>query len=383
MDFINKANLPTLFTEWTLRALRDGVYYGVIQKAAKGTFSVIDLPYDYCSSNFKDEQGRDVIEFDLSYFNTIFDETKRQQALNGYPTEIAEAYYDWKENRRKSSYYFIPSDIGICFPFLTGAPLLLNMIPSIMQHEEAVETELIRGKEETKKILVQEMPHLSDGRLVFEPEEVAEMHAGTVAMMRGDPNISVLTSYGQVSAITAKSSADNVSSLLEGFLENIYSEAGISKEIFSSSSTAGLTACLNNSTSLMMYFADKMANVISLLLNKLFGNTNLSFKYIILPVTQHNKDNYIKTALSLATTGYSFIVPAVALGINQKDLCDLKDLETQVLKLEDKLKPLSTAFTQTSKSADSDSDSETGRPELGDDEKSEKTVANREALARQ
>jgi len=59
---------------------------------------------------------------------------------------------------------------------------------------------------------------MSDGRLVFEPPEAEEMHRGAVGMLKGNPNISVLTSYADVEAITSKTSSDtqnnNVSKML-------------------------------------------------------------------------------------------------------------------------------------------------------------------------
>jgi hypothetical protein len=80
----------------------------------------------------------------------------------------------------------IPSDIGICFPMLDGRPFFLNVIPSTIKYDEAVATEQEREKEEIRKILVQKIPHLNDGRLLFEPDEAEEMHRGAVGMVRNN-----------------------------------------------------------------------------------------------------------------------------------------------------------------------------------------------------
>ena len=37
-------------------------------------FVILDLPAEYCRSNFRDFHGNDVIEFNVLYFNTIIDE---------------------------------------------------------------------------------------------------------------------------------------------------------------------------------------------------------------------------------------------------------------------------------------------------------------------
>jgi hypothetical protein len=62
---------------------------------------------------------------------------------------------------------------------------------------------------------------------LFEPDEVAEMHTGTVQMMKGNKNVSVLTSYGQVDAIVAKTGAEQ-HTLIEKSEHNIYAQAGVS-----------------------------------------------------------------------------------------------------------------------------------------------------------
>jgi hypothetical protein len=51
----------------------------------------------------------------------------------------------------------------------------------------------------------------------------------------------------------------------------------------------------------------------------------------------------------------------------------VKDLENQVLKLNDRLKPLATAYTQSAKSPSTSTD-EGGRPELKESQKTEETI---------
>jgi len=47
-------------------------------------------------------------------------------------------------------------------------------------------------------------------------------------MMKGNKNVSVLTTYADVDAIVSKTTNDNSSSTLEKMMQNIYSEAGVS-----------------------------------------------------------------------------------------------------------------------------------------------------------
>ena len=71
-------NLPVFLTDCATRALIDGCYYGVIVQLDKQNFSVLDLPSGYCQTRYKDLNGDDLIEFDVSYFNSIVDLTAKE-----------------------------------------------------------------------------------------------------------------------------------------------------------------------------------------------------------------------------------------------------------------------------------------------------------------
>jgi hypothetical protein len=94
-----------------------------------------------------------------------------------------------------------------------------------------------------------------------------------------------------------------------------------------------------------MYLAHKFERFITNAVNDKFANGNISFRYMILPISEHNEQKYIDTTFKMANSGFSYIVPAIAQGFTQRDFINLKDLENDVLKLGEKMKPLSSAFT--------------------------------------
>lgn len=397
VDFVERAKLASLLTECSIRALRDGCYYGIIQTNDKSSFALLDLPVSYCTSRFKDIFGNDIIEFNTQYFDKITDKEKREQALETFPKVISRHYRRWNKNKVKTSWVIIPSDIGVCFPFLDGRPLFLNVIPATIQYDDAVDTERERALEEIRKIIVQKIPHLTDGGLLFEPEEAEEIHRGTVGMMKPNKNVSVLTTYADVDAIVSHTAADSVSNNLEKMVQNIYYEGGVSKEMFASTGSAALETSIKNDTALMMILGNKYSTFISNLVNELFANANVSFKYTILPITYYNESTYITDSFKLAQSGYSFILPALALGFSQRDIGNIKDLENDVLKLGEKLIPLSSAYTQSAAAQEQDLTKtqdegkaktnevgeEGGRPELKEGEKSPKTMENEKSLEKQ
>jgi hypothetical protein len=152
----------------------------------------------------------------------------------------------------------------------------------------------------------------------------------------------------------------------------------------------------------MMYLANKFSRFITNVLNDNFANGNITFKYQIMPITYYNTESYIDSSFKLLGSGYSALLPALAFGLTQKDLVNVKDLENDVLKLGDRLKPLSTSYTQSNSDSDKDKESdeekgdenapktepvdtnpeEGGRPKKKEEDKAEKTHVNEESLDR-
>ena len=375
MDYVDKMNLQTIFVEWAQKILVDGCFYGVVSRVDKLHFAVLALPTAYCQTRFKDVAGNDIIEFDVSYFDTITNEDNKKAALAAYPDFIVSAYKKWDKRKLKSKWIIIPSDIGICFPMLDGRPFFISVIPASIQYDQAVDTEQEREKEEIRKILIQKVPHLNDGRLLFEPEEAEEMHRGAVGMVRSNSNTTVLTTYADVDAIVSRTSSENSSNSLEKMQQNIYGQAGVSGEIFAATGGNTTETSIKYDTAIMMYLANKFARFITNVINDNFANSNISFKYTILPVTHQNEAKYIDSSYKLASSGYSLIIPALAQGLSQKDLVNIKDLENDVLGLTDKLIPPKTSFTDTGEGGD-----EGGRPTKSTDEKKDQTLKNEQSI---
>jgi hypothetical protein len=65
-----------------------------------------------------------------------------------------------------------------------------------------------------------------------------------------------------------------------------------------------------------MYLATKFARFVTNIVNQNFANSNINFKYTILPITHQNEAKYVDSSYKLATAGYSLILPALALGLN-------------------------------------------------------------------
>ena len=372
LNFIDNAKLPKLFTHIAIKALRDGCYYGVIQEVTDKSISILDLPVYRCRSRFKDTNGNDIIEFDVTYFDTIHDKEYKKKALAAYPKEVVNYYRRYKNRKVNNPWCYISPSVGICMSLLENdAPMFLNIIAAELEYDDAKDINRERDLEEIRKILVQRIPHLQDGGLLFEPDEALEMHKGAVDMTKKNENLSVLTTYADVDAVVSKTSNDNALNSVDKALTNIYAEAGSSSQLFGTDSNLSLSTSITNDMALMMILARKLEVFITSIVNERYGNSNVTFTYKILPISYYNQKEYAETSLKLANSGYSFLLPALAMDISQRDLTDIKDLENDGLKLKEKLQPLSTAYTETGN---------VGRPEKDAQDKSAKTIANEESL---
>ena len=371
VSFLDTAELPTLFTRFAIRALRDGTYYGIISSVSNKGLVILDLPTSYCRSNYIDSDGNDVLEFNVLYFDSIADEVIKENTLSVYPDEISNWYRRYKKGK-VTCWCPVPSELAIYLPLIDGIPTFLELIPAVLDYEESKAINKARDLNEIRKIIVQKIPHLQDGGLLFEPDEAEYIHKGTVNMLQDDSNVSVLTTYADVDAIVAHSNNDNALNSVDKALKNIYAESGSSSQLFGTDSNLSLETSINNDMALMMSFVKRVDALLTRIINDKFGKSEVSFIYQTLPISYYNESKYIENSLKLANSGYSFIIPSLALGISQGELLNIKDLENDVLKLGDKLIPLSTSYTQSGNSP--------GRPALSPEEKSEKTVANEISL---
>ncbi len=374
LDYVEAMKLQTLLTYITEKVLVNGIYYGVILSGDKNGFTVMDLSYTYCRTRAKDWLGNDIIEFNVSYFDTITDKDAKEYSLKIFPKVIVSYYKKWKKGLipKGDPWVIIPTNMSLCFYMFDFKPFFLTVILAAINYDNAVETDRERELEEIRKIIVQKIPHLADGGLLFEPEEAKIIHNGTVNMMKGNKNVSVLTTYADVDAIVSKTTNENTTNNLEKNIQNVYSQAGVSSQLFAATGNLSIEISIKNDTALMMFLANKFSNFISYLLNDKYSNGNLSFKYTIFPITYYNESNYISDSMKLAQGGYSFLLPALAQGFTQRDLANIKEIENNVLKLRDLLIPLESSYTQSS--------SDVGRPSLQDDQKSDKTIANEISL---
>lgn len=376
LDFSESFNVPLIAQHCAIKTLVDGAYYGFLVDNGKGEVTMQDLPFEFCRTRFKNSKNVDIVEFNVTYFDRIIDKEKRNQCIDNFPKSVRKAYNAYK-NSNKSKWYAFKEGEGIYFNIIEEKPMMLNIIPAVIDFGDYRKIEKEKDQQEIKKILVEKIPSSQD-KLLFEPEEAAAIHNGVVEMLKGNKDIDVLTTYADVQLKDMQDSRQTISNNLEKIEKSIYSESGTSKQIFSADTNLSLEKSIANDLSLMMIFARKFSNWFEFIINSKFSNSSIYFNFEILPISYYNEKDYEDRALKSAQYGFSFILPAIASGISQRDLLDIKDLEINLLKLDQVLIPLKSSHTESNKESNGATD-EGGRKALPEDEKSDRTIENIES----
>lgn len=343
--FANNFQIERKCSLFAKDVLVKGAYFGLLHNNGD-SIAIQDLPFAYCRSRFKNTKDVDIIEFDMKFFDNIRDAALRIEILKTYPKIIQKAYQKYK-NGKGERWVFIPDNMGIYFKFFDESPFFLDLIPLLDDLEDYKEMDKSRNKLALDRILVQQVK--TDGmNLVFETDEAEVMHEGAVNMLSNNDNLDVLTTYNNVELLDLSGNNDN-NTKIKDVQELIYESAGVSKELFSATTDAGLTYSLNNDLSMMMVLGLSFAQFFSVLIDGKFGNTNLGFKMIILPISQYNAKDYTAHAKDMAAFGYSLLTPVAGTGMNQANLVDLKTVENDLLELDKALIPLQSSYTQSGK----------------------------------
>lgn len=245
------------------------------------------------------------------------------------------------------------------------------------------------------------MPISSNGELVFQLEEVADIHASVAAMLKDTDTVDVLTTFGdtELENLQDSSAASQSVDRIEKYKKNAWDALGRGEILFSATNSSSLAYSIKKDETLMTAYLNIYQTWIKFLINNKFARNNLTFDFEILPITVFNRQDMQQSYFRGAQYGYSKMFAGVAMGIKQMDQLSLMNFENDLLEMSSKMIPLQSSYTTSGKTiTEEQKKSETsvkkttstqrvqditntgGRPELPDEQKSEKTQANIQAM---
>jgi len=146
------------------------------------------------------------------------------------------------------------SEGGIVFCFAEDTtPLLIASIPELAKMKDAVAREEKRDENELYKLLIHKMPIDSNGHLVFELEEIAQIHDGISRMLKDLDTVDVLTALGDVTleSLQESSAATQANNRIEKYSDNAWDALGSSKLFFNADNSSSLAYVIKRLESIM------------------------------------------------------------------------------------------------------------------------------------
>lgn len=395
LTYLDKFEAKKFFGDVALKVIKNGCYYGYLI-ARDGTVVVQELPPKYCRSRFM-VNGQPVVEFNMKYFNDMFtDAEQRMRMLKVFPPEFEKGYKLYKQGKLKpdfpgdeSGWYLL--EIGSVVKFnLNGEdfPPFIAVIPAIIDLDAAQDLDRRKMQQQLLKIIIQKMPIDKNGDLVFDVDEAQQLHNNAVQMLSKAIGIDVLTTFADVEvADMADNKTSTTTDDLEKVERTVYNEAGVSQMQFNTDGNIALEKSVLNDEASMWNLIQQFETFLNVLLipyNR--SPKKVTYRAQILPTTIYNYKDLAKQYKEHTQLGYSKMLPQVALGQSQSAVLATAYFENDILDLVNVFIPPLMSSTMNAdvlnrKQNNAESGDGAGRPEKEDDEKSTKTIQNKESMS--
>lgn len=403
--YIDKFNVKKFFGEVALKVMRHGCYYGY-RIDGPDYSRVQELAPKYCRSRFK-VNGKPAVEFQMKYFDEEFkDIDTRLRILNMFPQEFKKGYLAYREGKLPPQFtgdapgwYLL--DPLFAFKFNINdedCPPFASVIPHLIDLEAAQELDRKKMAQKLVKILIQKMPLDKNGDLIFDIDEAQQLHNNAVKMLGKAIGIDVLTTFAdvEVADLADRASVTSIDEL-EKVERTVYNESGTAQNLFNTDGNIALEKSIlddeANVYNLLLQFEEFLNDMVKHLMSEK-SKKKMYFKVQILPTTIYNYKDMSKLYKEQAAMGYSKQLAAIALGQSQAMFLANTQFENEILDVSSMMqtkqqKEEARAKAQSSTQAPAPRvDKEpvvekkpVGRQEKPDDQKSEKTIKNREAMS--
>lgn len=199
--------------------------------------------------------------------------------------------------------------------------------------------------------------------------------------------IDVLTTFAdvEVADMSNRNAATSIDEL-EKVERTVYNESGTAQNLFNTDGNIALEKSLLDDEASLQGLIQQFEEFLNDLIKPFDkNNKKLFFRVNILPTTVYNYKELSKLYKEQAQSGYSRMLPQLALGQSQSAILATAKFENEILNLAEIFIPLMSSNTMSSNDlknkGGNKEEKKTGRQEKPDDEKSEKTISNRESMS--
>ena len=433
LDYLDNSYIKKMCSDIALKVIKDGAYYGYIIPSDNALI-LQELPIDYCRVRYS-VGNLPAVEFNMRWFDDRFSDVNyRMRILNLFPEDFKKGYIlykkgklpaepdplsqSWVEKRwndtigvtERSWAETVSSDAGSWYllnpgsvikfdlgPGMGDLPLFVNAVPEIIDLDQAQDLDRQKQMQQLLRIIVQKLPLDKNGDLIFDVDEARDIHNNAVAMLRRAIGVDVLTTFADVDSIDMSQNTTTANDDgLEKVERSVYNALGVSKNLFNTDGNLSLEKSILEDEGVMrklmlqfQIFFDKVTQERVQSKNR----KKYNFRLYMLETTQYNYKELSKMYKEQVQIGYSKMLPQIALGHSQSSIVNTAYFENNLLHLTDIMIPPLMSSVMSSESIlgkeeqngtgnteiKVEGESEAGRPEKAESEKSDKTLANEES----
>ena len=426
LNYLDNSHIAKICADIALGVIKNGAYYGYVVDV-NDQILLQELPINYCRARYN-YGSSPAVEFNMRFFDVAFpDTTYRMKVLNLFPDEFRKGYVAYKSGKlnetavsgssdptlrgcsccwqRDNGWWLLDPEKTVKFSFNNGGngaadiPLFVNAIPAILDLDAAQDLDRRKQMQKLLKIIVQKLPMDKNGDLIFDIDEARDIHNNAVQMLKRAVGVDVLTTFTDVDSIDMSDKNTTTSSDdLEKVERTVYNSLGVSQNLFNTDGNLSLQKSILNDegavrTLLLQFeiFFDRLTQ------KKSPNKKKYNFRLYMLETTQYNYQELSKMYKEQVQLGYSKMLPQIALGHSQSSILNTAHFENEVMHLSEimipplmsstmsledlKGKTNETGTNKTQQKTEGQSTTTAGRPEKADDQKSEKTIQNKESMS--
>ena len=410
LNILDNFKVKKTLGEIALQVVKQGCYYGYKVPTATGIV-LQELPADYCRVRFK-RGNKPVVEFNMKFFDENFrDMEQRVKILKMFPKEFSKGYVLYRQGKLPPlfqgdtiGWYMLDPEQTVKFT-VNGEdyPPFISVIPLILDLDAAQDLDRQKTMQRLLKIVIQKIPLDKNGELLFDIDEIQQLHNNAVMMLARAIGVDVLTSFADVSVEDMSDDSSVQTDDLERVERQLYNEAGVSQLQFNSNGNIALNNSILNDEATMYNMLLQFEDFLNELLEPLNKNPKkLQYKVQLLTTTIYNYKDLAKMYKEQTQMGYSKMLPQIALGQSQSSILATAYFENDILDLLHVFIPPVMSSTMSADLLNHNDDgkdnknsnqtsskqklvpsdnNEVGRKEKADNEKSEKTIQNKESMS--
>lgn len=419
LSLLDSSYIAKTCQDIAMGVIKNGAYYGYISGEDESII-LQELPIEYCRSIYNVD-NLPAVEFNVAYFDNMYTSTVyKQKVLKLFPTEIQEGYSLYKQGKLtnefpsslsnngrnihgivSNAWYPLDPKYTVKFSFssgrsaMTDLPLFIDSIPALIDLDEAEGLERKRQAQQLARILVQKLPLDKNSDLVFDVDEAKDIHANAVSMLQNTVGVDVLTTFTDVEDIDLSDSSEAASEAVETAADAVYRSMGVTENLFNTDGNLSTekSVLVDEATvrTLILQFEIFFDRVI----RRKYNTANWKFRFYMLETTQFNYQTISDKYKAQSQIGHSKLLSQIALGHSMSSILNMAYFENNVLHLSElMIPPLQSSVmsaeviqalgkgNQTTENSSQDNtgeESQVGRPEKAESEKSDKTLANLES----